>query len=63
MVQIMACRLFRIKPLVDIMLAYCGLDPREQISVKIESNNKKRESAKVGCKLAAIFCRPQFENQ
>ena len=56
----MACRRFGIKPLSDSMQAYCGLNPREQISLDIES---KHESAKVGCKLAAIFCRPQFENQ
>ena len=33
----MACRLFGAKPLPEPMLAYCQLDPWEQVSVKFES--------------------------
>ena len=36
-VQVMACRLFGVKPLPEPMLAYCHVDPREQISVKFKS--------------------------
>ena len=36
----MACRLFGAKPLLEPMLAYCQLDPWEQISVKFESKYK-----------------------
>ena len=31
--QVMACRLFRAKPLPELMLFYCQLDLKEQISV------------------------------
>ena len=37
LVHVMACSLFRAKPLPEPMLAYCQLDAWEQISVKIES--------------------------
>ena len=33
----MACRLFGAKPLLEPMLAYFVLDPKEQTSVKFES--------------------------
>ena len=36
LVQVMACRLFGIKPLPESMVAYCQLDFLEQISVKFE---------------------------
>ena len=36
LVQIMACRLFGVKPLPEPMLPYCELDPWEPISVKFE---------------------------
>ena len=36
LVQLIACRLFVTKPSPEPMLAYCHLDPWEQISVKIE---------------------------
>ena len=34
LVQIMACRLYSVKPLSKPMLPYCQLDPEEHISVK-----------------------------
>ena len=37
LVHLMACRLFCAKPLPEPMLAYCQLDSREQISLKVES--------------------------
>ena len=37
LVQIMACRLFSVKPLSKPMLGYCQLDPREQAWVNFES--------------------------
>ena len=37
MVQVMACRLFRAKPLPEAMLAYCQLNSWEHTSVKYES--------------------------
>ena len=36
LVQVMACRLFGAKPLLEPMLAYCQLDSWELISVKFE---------------------------
>ena len=36
LVHVMACRLFGAKPLPEPMLAYCQLDYREQISLKVE---------------------------
>ena len=37
LVQVMACRLFGAKPLLEPMLAYCQLDSWEQILVKFKS--------------------------
>ena len=37
LVQVMACRLFCVKPLAEIILTCYQLNPREQTSVKIES--------------------------
>ena len=34
LVRVMACRMFGAKPLPELMLAYCRLDPWEHISVK-----------------------------
>ena len=36
LVQVMACRLLGAKPLPELMLTYCQLDPQEQSSVKFE---------------------------
>ena len=36
LVQILACRLIHAKPLSEPMLDYCPLDPKEQISLKLE---------------------------
>ena len=40
LVQVMACRLFGDKPLPKLMLTYCHLDPREQISVQFWTTYK-----------------------
>ena len=40
LVKIMACRLVGAKPLYELMLEYCQLDPCEQTSVKFESRYK-----------------------
>ena len=37
LVQVMACRLFRAKPLSKPVLGYCQLDPSNQASVKFQS--------------------------
>ena len=37
LVQIIACRLFGAKLLLEPLLTYCQPDPKEQTSVKIES--------------------------
>ena len=36
--QVMACRLFDVKPLPETMLGYCQLDPWKQIAAKFESD-------------------------
>ena len=36
LVQVMACRLFSAKPLLETILLYCQLDSWEQVSVKFE---------------------------
>ena len=41
LVQIMSCYLFNSGPLSASILTYCWLDPREQISVTIESKHCK----------------------
>ena len=40
LVLIMACCLFGAKPLPELMLTYCKLDPLEQTSMKFESKYK-----------------------
>ena len=60
MVQIMAWHLFSAKPLFEPMLAYCRLDPWQQISVKYQSKYNNFHIIKsipenVVCKIAAIF--------
>ena len=40
LVQVMACRLFGVKPLPEPMLPYCQLGPLEQTSVKFESKDR-----------------------
>ena len=37
LVQLMACRLVGAKPLPDLILEYCWLDPEEQTSMKFQS--------------------------
>ena len=46
LVEIMACRLFAAKPLSKPRLDYCQLDPKEQTSVKFQSNYKIFHSRK-----------------
>ena len=46
LLQIMACRLFRTRPLSEPMLVYCHLDPNEQTSMKFESKYKTFHSWK-----------------
>ena len=68
LVQVIAYRLFRAKPLPEPMLIYCQIEPYEQSSVKfylIEAKtfsltklNFKMSYAKV----VAIFSRPQCVN-
>ena len=46
LVPVMACRLFGAHPLPEPMLAYCQLDPWEQILVKLESKYRSFHSWK-----------------
>ena len=63
LVQVMACHLFGAKPLPELMLTHCQLDPQEQISVKFESKYEHsiEENAieHVVCKMSAILSVPQ----
>ena len=57
----MACRLFGAKPLPELMLAYCQLDHKEEISVKfgskfiilIQENAFETSSAKMAAILSS----------
>ena len=55
----MACRLFGAKPLPEPMLAYCQLDPWEQIYVEIELmfSFKKMRLKMSSAKMATILSR------
>ena len=44
--DIMACQLFGGKPLLEVMLTYCHLDPKEQTSVKFEIRQNDLHSRK-----------------
>ena len=63
LVQIMACHLFSVKPLSEPILDYCELDPREHISVKLESKSaifiKENAFENVGRKVSAILSQLQ----
>ena len=65
--QVRVCRLFGTKPLPGPMLAYCQLDPWEQISVKFGSESYHYHSRecmwKCRCKMAAIISWPQCVNE
>ena len=50
LVQIMACRLFGVKPLPEPTLTYCQLNPWGQTSVKFESKYKN-----IVCEMEAIL--------
>ena len=50
LVQLMACRLFGTKPLIEPMLIYSQFDPQEQTSVKFEPKYKKNHSWKYNWK-------------
>ena len=50
LVQIMACRLFGVKPLSKPILGYCQLAPSGQTSVKIYSQFKTFQSRRCICK-------------
>ena len=54
----MASRMFSTKPLSEPVLAYCELDPCEDISVKFESNTTtfiQDNLLENVCKIAAFF--------
>ena len=53
LVQVIAYRLFGNKPLLELMLAYCELDPQGQIAVKFEIRYKHFLSRKCIWKLHA----------
>ena len=61
LVQIMACRLFDVKPLHETMLVYCQLDPRGQNSLKFKLKTKlfihKNAFENVVYEIAAILSR------
>ena len=46
LVQIMACHLFGAKPLSELMMVYCQLDPKEPISMKFYLKIKSFQSTK-----------------
>ena len=46
LIQIMACRLFGIRPFSETMMYYCHLDPEEKPSVKFDSKFKHFHSWK-----------------
>ena len=62
----MACRLAGVKPLSELMLKCCSLDPWEQISVKSYSNLyifiQENAFEHVVWKMAAILPQPQWVN-
>ena len=65
-VQIMACRLFGVKPSFEPMLPYCQLEPKENIAVKLWWNSKVfiqgNALENIVCEIAAILCRPRCVN-
>ena len=62
----MVCRILVDKPLSDLMLIYCQLEPLGQISVKFESKSAifvlENEIENAVCIRAAILLRPQQVN-
>ena len=69
LVQMMACRLFRAKPLSKRMLGYCKLDHCEHISMKFWLKYMQTvfiaENAfeNIGCEMVAILSPPQCVNK
>ena len=59
LVQIMACRLIRTKPLPEPILTYCQLDPQEQTSVKFIHESAFKNAV---CEMAAILTRGRWVN-
>ena len=66
LVQIMACRLFGVKPLSEPMLNYHQLDPWVQTSVKLIKIRKfihESASENIVCEMAAILFRGRWVEQ
>ena len=57
LVQIMACRLFGAKPLLEPMLGYCQMDSWEQIAMKFESEFKKMHLKLSSGNMSAVLSR------
>ena len=64
--QVMACRLFGGKALLEPMLVYCQLDSCEQVSVKFKFEfyhfNKKMDLKMSSAKMATILSREMWVN-
>ena len=58
LVQVMACRLLGVKPLLEPMLTYYQLDLQEHTSVKLESKHKKFPFIKIQLKMSSAKWRP-----
>ena len=60
LVQVMACRLFSVKPLPEPMMIYCQLDPQENISVTFKPEFKKYIFENVVCQNGGHFAQGRW---